>query len=352
MKKRFLALFTAGVLLSNLSGIALADTKRSKQRRDTGNLVSLLPASDAVAVMDVKRFFGDALPRILASNQPILGEITAKLDEIQSKSGLDLRKFDQIAIGLKMNQVSAKEIDFDPVAIVRGDVSAGALVSVAKLASDGTYREEKVGERTIYIFTPKKVAAKTVAKAGNPGIAGAIERTMSVPSKELALTAYDSSTLVVGTPARVRETLAAKTFVAAEILSLLPVTVSPILSFAARTPTGMTNYLPLANDELGKNLNSIRYVAGSMDVAEGSASLHVMARTLKAEQAQGLLDTIQGLQLIGKAFLGGSKKPEQKIYARLIENARIARTGNDVTLDLSVPQSDIDALVGSIRIGK
>jgi len=33
----------------------------------------------------------------------------------------------------------------------------------------------------------------------------------------------------------------------------------------------------------------------------------------------------------------------------MIDNAKFARNNNEVTLDLAVPQSDIDILIGSIK---
>jgi hypothetical protein len=50
--------------------------------------------------------------------------------------------------------------------------------------------------------------------------------------------------------------------------------------------------------------------------------------------------------MVGKAFLGGEKGADKKVFARMIENARIINNGSEVMLDLQVPQSDIDILVG------
>ena len=45
-------------------------------------------------------------------------------------------------------------------------------------------------------------------------------------------------------------------------------------------------------------------------MTEAGALLRLMARTLQSDQAQNLFDTLQGLQMMGKAFLGSSKKPD------------------------------------------
>ena len=62
--------------------------------------------------------------------------------------------------------------------------------------------------------------------------------------------------------------------------------------------------------------------SGGLNIGDGSAVLSVTAKTLKDEQAQGLKETIEGLQLLGKVFLGGSKSADKRVYARMVENAR------------------------------
>jgi len=350
MKHKIFALFTASLMIFNLAGFAAADTKKGKAKRAQVNpLVTMLPASDVVVSLDAKRFFTDGLPRILASNQPILAEINTNLENIKSSLGIDLRQFDQVAVGLATKQISPKEIDFDPVVIARGNFPAGALVSVAKLASNGTYREEKIGTKTVYVFSARDMAQKNAPKVSNSKISAMIQRTLNGLTKEVAVVSIDGNTLAFGSLPRVRQTVEAKTRVGVDLTNLLASKPAAILTFAAKTPQGMSKFLPLDNDELGKNLDSIRYLSGSMDMTENAAVVNFMAKTLRADQAASLLQTLSGLQLVGKAFLGGAKGADKQVYARMIDNVKFGQTGNEVRLDLSVPQSDIDILVGQIK---
>jgi len=59
-----------------------------------------------------------------------------------------------------------------------------------------------------------------------------------------------------------------------------------------------------------------------------------------------LFETLEGLQFIGKAFLGSAKGANKQVYGRMIENAKFTRTANEVKLDLQVPQNDINVLIG------
>ncbi len=349
MKIRSIAAAVVAVLLVNTLAFAAVDTRKNKaKKRQSSRLVTLLPASDGVAVFDAKRFLDDALPRVLSANQPMLGEIMAKINEMENRTGIDLRKFDQVAVGVAFKKISAKETDYEPILIAGGDINAGALVAVAKLASKGTYREEKIGERTVYVFALKDVVQKST-KPTTSKVSGMIDDALKGLSKEIAVTSIDANTLAIGTLPRVRETLEGKTHASADLTSLLSQKETAVMSFATRIPGGMEALLPLDNDEIGKNINAIQLMAGSLDVAAAGTNLHVMARTVKADQAQSLSEMLDGLKMLGGALLGGSKRTDQQVYSRMIKNAKIANRANEVTLDLLVPQADIDILVASIK---
>lgn len=350
MKNRAATAAFVALVLFGLSSLAMGDTKSKKVKKvQISPTVAMLPASDAVATVDVRRFFDEALPRILSGNQPILSEINAKLDEIQAKIGIDLRQFDQLAIGVAIRQISPKEYDMDPVAIARGNYNTEALVAIARLASNGTYREESISGHTVYIFSVKDVAKKNAPSVANSKVAGAVDRAVNGLTREIAITSIDKNTLALGSVARVRQTLVTKGTANTVLTGFLSRKPNTVMSFAAKTPAGLSKVLPLDNDELGKNIDSIRFLSGSMDVTGESAVLQLMAKTVRADQAQSLLETLQGLQMVGKAFLGGSKSADKQVYARMIDNAQFARTGTEVTFDLSVPQTDIDILVGGIK---
>lgn len=348
MRLKTFAFFTTAVLMLNMVGFASADTHdRKTKKRQSNALVALLPASDGVATFDAHRFFNTALPQILSKNQPLLSQVTTHLSDIESKTGIDLGKFDSVVVGLGISKSGAKKCTIDPVAIARGDMSSGALVSIAKLASNGTYREEKYGERTIYVFSTT-AAAKTTT-ANGPKLASMLGGALDSLTREVAVTALDDKTLVFGSLARVHETLDARSQVSPEVVSLLSARESAVATFAFRAPDGMSTLLPLENDELGANIDSIRFVSGTMDVDATGATLQLIAKTLKPEQAKKLYDTIDGLKMLGKAFLGNSKRADQRIYGKLIENLKLGVRGNTVSLDLLFPQADIDVMIAAVR---
>ena len=349
MKNRSISLFLLAVLFLNMGVSSFADTKGKKARRSQATqLAMMLPVSDGVVTLDVKRFFGVALPKLLSANQPMLNEIFAKIDDMKSKTGIDIRQFEYLAAGVTATKVTEKEYDFEPVIIAKGRINAGALIGAAKLASNGKYREEKVGDKTIYVFAAKDIAeqSKQQVPAGKTAMA---DKIIGKLSREVAVSTIDANTLVFGSLPLVRQTLDAKTTVGTDLTSLLGKRETSVVSFAGKLPTGMSAFLPLDNDELGKNIDSIRYVYGSMDINGEITSVNLTARTVQNSQAAALLETLEGLQLVGKALLGGSKSADKQVYVRMIENAKFSVKGNEVMFDLQVPQGDIDVLVGSLK---
>ncbi len=346
MRNKFYALIAFGALFLNAFGVVSAQTKTTNQ---TNRLAALLPASDGVITLDVQRLLNESVPQVLSGKPEMLADINQKIDEIRDKTGLDARQFEQIVIGVATKQITAREVDLEPVFLARGKYNANALIAVAKLASKGKYREEKSGSRTIYVFDGKEIVAQNKPTTKNSWFDKAMDRLITGLTKEIAVTSLDDNTLAFGSLARVRETFETKSRISSEVLNLANRKPNAVVGFGAKLPNGLSNFFILDNDELGKTLDSIRQMSGAVEISEGNSAVSMAAKTLNVEQAQNLQETLQGLQMLGKAFLGGGKNEDKKVYARMIENAKITRNSAEVALDLQVPQTDINILLAGIK---
>ncbi|MBA2621339.1 MAG: hypothetical protein H0U87_09070 [Acidobacteria bacterium] len=381
MKKKFFALMIISAFSLNAgvgaSFAALAETKTVGLAKQTSELAAQLPASDAVMTLNVGRLYSDALPLVLSGNQPLLAEITGKIDEFKTKTGFDLRQFEQIAIGVSSRK-NGSNLTFEPVLLARGSFNANALLALGKTAANGKYREEKSGDRTIYIFSPQqlmqsspkstssakntppatlkalpppKPMATTAIKIKTPSpFERAIERMFDSLSREVAVTAFSDNTLAIGSLARVREAVGATSLkIDDDVLNLVTRRANAVLNIGLKLPNGIADFAPdLGNDEISKNINAIRYLSGSLDAGDGSATLSVLAKTSLPEQAKSIFEQLQGFQMLGKSFLGsGGKSEDKQVFSRMIDNVKIARGdgSNEVTLDLQVPQNDINILL-------
>ena len=350
MRNKFTAALVACAFVLNAFGTVFADTKAIKKTTQTNTLAALLPASDGVLTIDMEKVLSEAVPQILSGNQPMLTEINSKIDEVREKTGLDLRQFEQVAVGVATKQISAQEIDLEPMFLARGKYNANALITLAKIASKGKYREEKVGSRIVYVFSGKEIVEqnKSVAKSSkNSWFDQAFERMIDGLMKEVAVTSYDGNTLAFGSVARVNETLNAKTRISGELLGLVNRKPNAVAAFGGNLPNSLSNLLGLNNDELAVTLDSIRQMSGAMELVNGDTAVSVTAKTLKVEQAQRLQDMLELYQGLGKSVLGGSKGADKQVYSRMINNAKITRSQTEISFDLQVPQTDINILIGA-----
>lgn len=344
MRNRIFTLFTFAAFVMSAVGFVFVGEKASA--RGNNELVGLLPASDIVINLDAQRLFNTALPQIFSADPGALTKINAKLDELKDKTGLDLRQFQHVSAGIAAKRVSPKKVDFEPFIIARGTFNSGALLAVAKLTSKGKYQEKRIGSRTVYIFTPKEVIEANKPKVKSSMLDIVLSKIAKSLSREIALSAYDSNTLVIGSEARLREAFEKKTTVSTEVLSMVYQNPNAVINFGGKFPNGLAGLIDIDNDEIGNNIQSIRQMSGALTVENNQTQLEFTAKTLKEEQAQGLHEMLQGLQILGKAFLGNSKKTKDQIYVRMIESAEISRSGSQILFDLKVPQSDIDVLLG------
>ena len=345
MRNKMFAFVAACAFIFSAVGANYAQVKTNAQ---TNGLAALLPASDGIINLDVQRLLNEAAPQVLSGKPEMLTQINSKIDEIREKTGLDARQFEQIVIGVATKQVTAQEIDLQPVFLARGKYNVNALIALAKVAANGKYREEKLGSRTIYVFTGKEIIGQNTPQAKNSWFDKALDRMINGLTKEIAVASFDNNTLVFGSLARVRETFEGKTRVGGDVLNLIARKPNAAVSFGAKLPNGLSKFVDLDNDELGKTLDSIRQISGAAEVSGESAIISVTAKTLKPDQAQSLHETLEGLQMLGKAFIGGSGANKQ-VYARMIDNAKISRNQMEVSLDLQVPQSDINILLAGIK---
>ena len=78
--------------------------------------------------------------------------------------------------------------------------------------------------------------------------------------------------------------------------------------------------------------------------------VNATARTAQAADATGLKDTLEGLQMIGKALLGNAKGADKQLYARLLDTVKFTARGSEVyPVPASTPTSTSSATASRSR---
>ena len=342
MKKKFLLTFSAFALV--FTTVFAAAGSRAK----TDDLALMLPESDGVVVVDVKRLFDQALPQILSANEPMLLKVNTEVEKIRSKTGLDLRKFDRVAIGFKTVQMEGGKIDFQPLLLARGNADPKSVADSADLASGGTVRTETIAGRTVHIFSAKHIIDKNkpVGKSGGSLLEKMMDKVAGGLSEEAAITAYDENTVALGTVDRVRALLGDSPRIGSELMGLLNQKPNAMANFGFVLPEGMSTFFELEDDDLGQGLDAVRQMNGSLDVVPGKTILSIGARTADQTQAENLEVMLQGFQGVFSMILKKQKGADKQVYGRMLENLAVGRKADLVTIDLEIAQKDLDVIVG------
>lgn len=348
MKTKFSAIASVALLIIGIIGTVAAQPAKTSANK-SNELLARLPASDMAMTIDAKRLIEVGLPQILASNPTMLGDINAKLNEIKEKTGIDLRQFDQVAIGFSASAREDKTADIGPMILARSKANADALIQIAKLGGDGTFREDTIGGKKVLIFDAEKLVKEAKAKTGNSSISGILDSALDGLNREMAVTSLDDDVLAIGSVRQMRSMLEDKTTISSEVQALVNRKAGSIICFGGLMPSGLSKVIDIDDDLLGKRLDSIRKISGFFDISRGTASVWVAAETLDAAQAKDLRASLVDLQELGKILLSSSKGADKRVYAKMIDGAKITQNGSEVSLDIRVPQADIDVIVGQAK---
>lgn len=333
------------LLLFSLIGATVAPSV-SAQTRTAGTTaasaqdpLTMLPASDGVLVADVRRVLNEALPRALSSDPAKLAQVNADIDRFKTRTGVDLRSVERMAIGTRFNQVG-QSTRMETVAIARGTFRADIIVAAGRLAAKDKYRTEKYAGRNIYVFTLDEQMR--------------LFGLFNMKLTDVAVCVLDTHTLAIGQLARVREAIdasAGKARVGAELVQLATRTPNALIGFGSNVPAATIRDLGgigLDSDEISKSIASIRQLYGAIGMTGAGFDMQAVARTENAQSAKSLNDTITGAKEFISPLVGQFLRNEAKakLVRNTLESLKVSTTGNELQIRLEVAQSDLATLVG------
>lgn len=295
-------------------------------------LLSSLPASDAVVLLDVQRLLKEAMPRLLDRTK--LAQANAEIERFKTRTGLDPRSFESIAIGMRFTSLDNGMTKAHTVALARGQFNAAALVAAGRLAAKGKYQEQKYKGATLYIFDLNDQVKMF-------GI-------LNMRVNQLAVSALDANTLALGDPEVVRAAIDAGRGggrVKNELAELATRNPNAMIGFGANVPQFVTQGINVPNDEIARNLASVRQVFGSVGTTTSGFDSLLVARTENAEQAKSLSDTISALKQFGPLLSGRLSGPKAKLAQDALESLQVNAQGNELRLRLELAQADLDTLI-------
>jgi hypothetical protein len=332
----------AVVLLLSIALVAFGVSKIGfAQKRVSGSasgqvssLLSSLPPSDAVALINVRRVLDEALPNLLADSPAKLAEINDELSKFKNQTGLDPRSFDQIALGLQYTYPSEGVTQIKTIALARGTFNAGAIVAAGRLAANGKYAEQKYQGKTIYVF--------------------ALERQVrllglwDLKIGELAVTSLDGHTLALGTLASVKDVIDSNRTGRrpnAELIALASRDPNAVLGFGGNISEAILQNLRITNDGIARELTAVRQVYGTLGLTPSDLELMLAARTVDTYAAKNLGDTVEGLKQFGGLFINRLSAAKGTLARSALNNLKITTQGSELQIRTAVAQSQVSPLL-------
>jgi hypothetical protein len=325
----------AFVLVALLSGFGSGSTARKSTANfaPTGAALSYLPASDGIAIIDVRRLLNETMPRILAGDPAKLAQANAEIDKFKTRTGIDPRAFDRVVLGTRFTYPSPRVTKLETVAIAHGTFDAKALTASARAAANGKYREEKYRGATIYII-PVNDQMKLFG-------------VWDMRINDLAVCALDPNSLAIGSVATVRAAIdAGKSGKAsAELAALATRDPKAVIGFGANLPKELMTSLNVGNDTIAKDASSIRQVYGSIGSTETDVSLMLVARTDSADAANNLNDTVTGLKQLGGLFIGRMAPDKKALAQAALDNLKITTRGTELEIRTQVAAANLASVI-------
>jgi len=324
-----LALFVVTlVLVSGLSAHApLANTAM------VADALSYLPASDAIALIDVRRLLNQTLPRILVQDPAKLAQANAEVEKFKARTGIDPRSFDRVVLGTRYTYPSPNVTKLETVAIAHGTFDAKALVAAGRIAANGKYREEKYQGATIIVISINDQMK--------------LFGFWNMKVSELAVCGLDSNTLAIGDLGTVRAAIDAgkKGRASADLITLATRDPNAVIGFGANVPSALLANLNVGNDTVAKDAKSIRQIYGSLGSIENDLSLVLVARTETTDAAKNLGDTVEGLKQLGGILVTRMQQPRKALAQNALDNLKITTRGNEVEIRTRVDAASLASVI-------
>ena len=280
-------------------------------------LLMQLPASDIVAVIDVKRVMGELLPRLKNIAVGGIGKTASEIEAFAKLSGIEPAQVQIAVLGVKITDTLSRG---NGVLLLQGvTVDTPKLASAAQAAGGALNAREYQGKQLF-----------TLSLKGNP----------DVSVNELYFAALDQQRLAIGDLEAVQNTLTNKTATTAHAplaQALKETKGSSLIRFAGNLPESLRSLLA-SQGELFAQVAAVKAIFGAFDLnADSTATLAARMRTASNNDAALLKESLGGLVALGKAFLGGDDA-KSRLYSSLLDKVQLDTQAQDVALTLVLPK--------------
>ena len=301
------------------------------------------PDSKALGYVNIGRIFKEALP---AAGVP-----QAELDKMyadmqRGTEGFDVRSIDTVMAGIRYTEPLSKDTMPEFLVVAKGSFNAADLIGKMKAKSKNPIRQEDYKGRTLEIMS--------TSNPGNPS-------SRPEPYPEIAVTSFDSGTIVGGVPAYVRAAIDAADGgprVRTELIDLVTRnSADTLISFAGDVPPSLADLIRGAggmggNPEAERAFRAIRQLQFSIGMNPTDYTLNTLTRTDTPDNATWMSSTVTTQLGQFRTMLEGQlnqARPDQveqmQLVLAVLRSVNVSASGNEVRFDMNIPVNTVRTLV-------
>ncbi|HZB46112.1 MAG TPA: hypothetical protein VE360_12740 [Pyrinomonadaceae bacterium] len=352
MKRTFLtSLARAVCMVFALAPQAAAQGLVDAQR--TRDALTAFPDSQAVLFVNIQKIVRDALPRFVPPKD------LQKLYTEPQKVGFDVKGVEYAIVGVRFAEPAPPGGAPEFVVFLRGTFNADSLLSLGRIALDAQgikAANETYGGRTLDILDVASLNKKPEGDGGE----GAPSSAPPIPYKEVAATALDANTIVVGVPAYVKAAIDAAGAGAgrldAGIIDLATRDPNSLVSLTAALPPSVFQYLDKTGVPKGSEAERLIRSLKQVSLSTGMTALDFTMRASVHTETAADASAISGFVKLGLGMAESALRKElrrkrgaarQEPLAALAALRTLTNTtdGDTLLLGVSVPQKTVAALV-------
>ena len=343
MKRNLFTSLLALAACAALTAHAGAQTRRARGAGATGPAsvqaaaqAMPLPASDAVVTVELRRLLNEAVPRAVGGDAAREAQFRADIEQFKSRTGIDARAFETLAVGARLQQLGSGAMKLDHVvAVARGTFDPAAVVAAGRAAAAGSYSAQQHAGKTVHVF----------------GVNDRIRLfgLVNLRVRELAVAALDANTLAVGEPEAVRAAVDAQAGRGRVDAALASPARGPndLVAFAGNVPPAAFAGIDVGLPEVNKSIEAIRGFRGTLGMTAAGFQMTTVLRSASAADATRLGNTVEALRAVvpGLVSMGGSRA---RLVQSAVESLKITTQGTEVQLRADLPEDYVASLLRNL----
>ena len=302
--------------------------------QNTISSLSNLPDADTLIYINPQRILNEVVPKVMPAKD-VEGMLKG-FEEVKKNFGVDPRAVQYIVVAVRFKKPTG-DLKFQPpeaLIVASGDMSAEALIALARMASGGQLRDEKYGAKTLGLMTIDPIA-KEAEK--NPFL-----RSFA----EMGIVALNSNTIAVGTPGYLRAAIDAgdgKDRISAETLNSLVRDSSALVSVAGRPWRSFGKSFGLMGTETTERTPRCDTQIGDFYAAVTMDASNFLFRGAMNEDNPDTAKIVSNL-LTGLLGFAGSTVKDQAAQS-MLKNLVITPEGDEILVKADFPQQMVVELI-------